>query len=434
MAAVVALVVVLTRPSGTSDKAGGEVFLQPAAATGPDPFTESTVVTENAPPPESPLPTPTGGGALTASPTEGTPTGTRSISGAAPGVYEGTRDAASCDIEKQIKVLSAEPAKNSAFASALGIQPAAVPSYLRSLTAVQLRMDTRVTNHGFQDGKATSYQAVLQAGTAVLVDDRGVPRVRCACGNPLGPPVPLKADPKRFGQTWPSYRPAEVVVIAPAVKPVTKIVIYDRQTRGWYERDKGQHQHGRPDRPIPPPVIPTPRPTGPQPTKPVPSGTSPRPSDTKSPPPSPTPSGSASPSKSPSTSPSESPSTSPSTSPTPSGSASPSKSPSGSPTPSPSASPSKSPSGSPTPSPSASPSKPPPPSASPTPTASAPASPTSAPASPSGSPSRVTSAPPPSSAPASPSPVPPTSAPPSASASPVPSAPTAAPSPGTPPA
>ncbi|MFD7082960.1 DUF6777 domain-containing protein [Streptomyces sp. NPDC059918] len=249
MAALVALVVVLTRPSG-SPSARGEVFLQPASATGPDPFTESTAAREAVEPPQSPAPSPPGATPTTAA------TATRSISGAAPGLYGGTQSVTSCDVEKQVRALSAEPAKNEAFASALGIRPQSVPGYLRSLTPVQLRTDTRVTNHGYRDGKATAYQAVLQAGTAVLIDDRGVPRVRCACGNPLGPPVALPADPKRHGQPWSSYQPSEVVVIAPSEKVVHKFVIYDHRDRSWFERNRGDHQ-GEHDKPVPPPVPPT---------------------------------------------------------------------------------------------------------------------------------------------------------------------------------
>ncbi|MEV6583025.1 DUF6777 domain-containing protein [Streptomyces sp. NPDC051582] len=248
VAALVALVVVLTRPSG-SPSARGEVFLQPASATGPDPFTESTAAREAVPPPQSAAPSPQG-----ATPSTGA-TATRSISGAAPGLYGGTQSVTSCDVEKQIRALSAQPAKNEAFASALGIRPQSVPGYLRSLTPVQLRTDTRVTNHGYRDGKATGYQAVLQAGTAVLIDDRGVPRVRCACGNPLGPPVALPADPKRHGQPWSSYRPSNVVVIAPSEQVVHKFVIYDHHDRRWFERDRGDHQ-GKHDKPVPPPVLP----------------------------------------------------------------------------------------------------------------------------------------------------------------------------------
>ncbi|MEV7561348.1 DUF6777 domain-containing protein, partial [Streptomyces sp. NPDC089795] len=413
VAAVVALAVVLIRPSGTTDNAGGEVFLQPVAATGPDPFTESTVTKDAPPPPESPPPSPQGTGTGQVSPSASPtgPVGTRSVSGSAPGVYGGTRNVASCDVEQLIGSLGADPPRNAAFASALGLQPAAVPGYLRSLTSVQLRMDTRVTNHGYRDGKLVPYQAVLQAGTAVLVDDRGVPRVRCACGNPLGPPVALKAAPKRFGQTWPSYQPTKVVAIAPAPTVITKIVIYDHRDNQWYERPKGEHhQQGgkpRPDRPIPPPPVPTP-PLTPPPTitSPNPSGTSPRP----------TPSGtSPTPTKSPSTSPSKSPSKSPSESPSKSPTTSPSESPSKTPSPSASESPKKSPSEtpkSPTPSPSESAKKTPTesPKASPTestaesksPSKPAPETPSKPPSEPAGPSPTPKSAPATSAAPASP--------------------------------
>ncbi|MBT1190351.1 hypothetical protein HET69_41920, partial [Streptomyces sp. CJ_13] len=255
LAAVVALVVVLTRPSGKGDggdTARGEVFLQPAAATGPDPFTESTAAKGVAPPPQTP--SPEGSGTPTAARETGA-TVTRSVSGDAAGVYGGTRDIASCDVEKQITVLSAQPPKNGTFAQALGIRPETVPGYLRSLTPVQLALDTRVTNHGYRDGKGTEYQAVLQAGTAVMVDDRGVPRVRCACGNPLGPPVPLTANPERHGRPWSSYQPAKAVAIAPAAKTVDKFVIYDHRTKRWYERGRGFRENAQHDKPVPPPPV-----------------------------------------------------------------------------------------------------------------------------------------------------------------------------------
>ncbi|MFE3604922.1 DUF6777 domain-containing protein [Streptomyces goshikiensis] len=259
LAAVVALVVVLTRPSGKGDggdSARGEVFLQPVAATGPDPFTESTAAKGVAPPPQTPPPE--GSGTPTAARETGA-TVTRSVSGDAAGVYGGTRDIASCDVEKQITVLSAQPSKNGAFAQALGIRPETVPGYLRSLTPVQLAFDTRVTNHGYRGGKGTEYQAVLQAGTAVMVDDRGVPRVRCACGNPLGPPAALTANPERHGRPWSSYQPGKAVAIAPAAKTVDEFVIYDHRTNQWYERGRGFRENAQHDKPVPPPpVVPKP--------------------------------------------------------------------------------------------------------------------------------------------------------------------------------
>jgi hypothetical protein len=227
--AAVVLAVVLSRGGGgTGDGAQGEVFLQAAGSTGPDPFTESTAADSSAPP-------------VTPSPaTESAPSNAViGVDGGAPGLYGGSRNAASCDVEKQIKYLQEVPAKNKAFASVAGVEPSDVPAYLRSLTPVQLRMDTRVTNHGYRDGAADSYQAVLQSGTAVLVDDHGVPRVRCACGNPLTPPVARQGTLKQTGDSWPSYRSSNVVVVTPAPKVVKKFVIYDHDHDEWIARDRG---------------------------------------------------------------------------------------------------------------------------------------------------------------------------------------------------
>lgn len=224
--AAVVLAVVFTRSDGGSNQASGEVFLQSAAKTGPDPFTESTATDSSAPP-------------VSASPTTESANAVRGVDGGAPGLYGGTRNVSSCDVEKQIKALQAAPAKNKAFASVAGVAPSGVPAYLRSLTPLQLRMDTRVTNHGYRDGAATSYQAVLQAGTAVLVDGHGVPRVRCACGNPLTPPVAQQTSPRRTGDSWSSYHPSNVVVVAPSVTVINIFVIYDPDRDDWFSRHPG---------------------------------------------------------------------------------------------------------------------------------------------------------------------------------------------------
>ncbi len=147
------------------------------------------------------------------------------------------------------RAVPAAPEKNRAFASVQKIEPSAVPECLRSLTPVQLRTDTRVTNHGFRDGKAMAYQAVLQAGTAVLVDDRGVPRVRCACGNLLLPPVAQESTPKQTGKAWPGYRASDVVVVEPSSKPVDEFVMVDPENGDWFTRPAGRHRRrGQEDR------------------------------------------------------------------------------------------------------------------------------------------------------------------------------------------
>ncbi|MDH6521172.1 hypothetical protein M2163_001842 [Streptomyces sp. SAI-135] len=246
--AAVVLAVVFTRSDGGSTQAGGdgEIFLQAAGKTGPEPFTESTAKDSSVPP-------------VSASPTGSSEpaNAVRGVDGAAPGLYGGTRNVSSCDVEKQVEYLRADPAKNKVFASVAGVRPSGVPAFLRSLTPVQLRMDTRVTNHGYRDGAATSYQAVLQAGTAVLVDDRGVPRTRCACGNPLTPPVAQQSTAKRTGDTWASYRPSNVVVVAPSTTVINIFVIYDPDSRDWIARHRGDtggkdHKTHPPARPSPP--------------------------------------------------------------------------------------------------------------------------------------------------------------------------------------
>lgn len=241
-AVAVVLIVVLTRSDDSGGSADGEVFLQAAGKPGPDPFTESTA-TDSSTPPETP----------TATPSRPEPANvTRAVDGSAPGLYGGTRNNASCDVEKQVETLQANPAKNNAFASVLGLTSSDVPAYLRSLTPVQLRMDTRVTNHGYRDGAATSYQAVFQAGTAVLVDDRGVPRARCACGNPLTPPVALKTTPEPKGDSWPSYRPQNVVVVERSTVVINVFVLYDPEHDDWFTRPRGDT--GGKDKKTTPPV------------------------------------------------------------------------------------------------------------------------------------------------------------------------------------
>ncbi|MFJ4483204.1 DUF6777 domain-containing protein [Streptomyces longwoodensis] len=242
--AAVAVALVLGRSGGGSG-GGGEVFLQAAGKTGPDPFTESTAEDNSAPPVSVP---PTAATAPTNQ--------VRGVDGGSAGLYGGTRHLSSCDVEQQIRSLGADATKNEAFASVAGVTPSGVPAYLRGLTPVQLRMDTRVTNHGYRDGAATGYQAVLQAGTAVLVDARGLPRVRCACGNPLTPPVPQSTTPRPTGDSWPSYSPANVVVVTPAPRVVDVFVLYDPEHHGWIARPRGDT--GRHDRPAPPPTHPSP--------------------------------------------------------------------------------------------------------------------------------------------------------------------------------
>ncbi|MGW6903298.1 DUF6777 domain-containing protein [Streptomyces sp. NPDC054940] len=238
---------------------GGEVLLEPAVAKGPDPFTGSTVTATAA---ESSVP-------RTPQPARSGRTGPLHLSGGTPGLYGGTRGAGSCDVRRQIDQLTSDQVRGRVFAEVSGIGRASIPGYLRGLTSVVLRADTRVTNHGFRDGRGIAYQSVLQAGTAVLVDSHGVPRVRCACGNPLTPAADLPGSaggPGTGGRSWSGYRPDRVVVVAPATQVITDITIINIVDNTWIERPTGHRGHDRDHvLPRPQPVTPTPDPDSPHP-------------------------------------------------------------------------------------------------------------------------------------------------------------------------
>lgn len=150
-----------------------EVLIEAANTVGPDPFTltaiEPAVMV-------SPGPSP------------------------APGLFGGTRDNGKCAPDAMVTFLEANPDKATAWAAALDSDPTLqwsggdsleasdIRAYVAGLTPAILAADTRVTNNGFKAGKATPRQSLLKKGTAVLVDDKGIPRVRCFCGNPLLPP------------------------------------------------------------------------------------------------------------------------------------------------------------------------------------------------------------------------------------------------------
>jgi len=234
--ALSAALIVAGCAGGNDTRASGELFLQPVAAQGPDPFTASTATVTATPTPVT----------RTQQSRQAQQSGVRSISGATPGLYGGTARTGSCDVDQQIEQLTADPAKGRAFAQVAGVAQDSVPAYLRSLTSVVLRADTRVTNHGYRAGQATSFPAVLQSGTAVLVDNRGVPRVRCACGNPLTPSAVRSGNPGAKGQPWSGYRPDRVIVVTPAPQVATHITIIDVADNTWIERRCGhdvRHDH-----------------------------------------------------------------------------------------------------------------------------------------------------------------------------------------------
>jgi hypothetical protein len=156
------------------------------------------------------------------------PQGVSTQPGGQPGLFGGTMQQGSCNKEQLITFLEQNPDKGQAWASTLGINFADLRTYVTGLTPVLLRSDTRVTNHGWKNGKITAIQVVLQAGTAVLVDEKGFPVVKCYCGNPLTPPEAY--PPTYSGPKWDYFNPESLTVIEKNITIIDIFVLIDPRT------------------------------------------------------------------------------------------------------------------------------------------------------------------------------------------------------------
>ena len=133
-----------------------------------------------------------------------------------------------------------DPEKAAAWAESQDLTAAGVPAYITRLTAVFLRSDTAVTSHRFGADGAESGPAVLQAGTAVLVDELGVPRAGCGSGNPLTPArAPL--HPRYPEAAWPGFSPSTITTIQPAAAAITEFTVVDPGTGAVFRRAAGSN-------------------------------------------------------------------------------------------------------------------------------------------------------------------------------------------------
>jgi hypothetical protein len=193
-----------------------EVFTEPISSTN-NPFTPPAGTDQSVPPVQ--------------------PQGVSTQPGAQPGLFGGTMQEGSCNKQQLITFLEQNPDKGQAWASALGINFTDIRAYVTGLTPVLLRSDTRLTNHGWKNGKITSIQVVLQAGTAVLVDEKGFPVTKCYCGNPLTPPQAY--PPKYYGKKWDYFNPDSLTVVEKNVTTIDIYVLYDPRTGQTFLRPRG---------------------------------------------------------------------------------------------------------------------------------------------------------------------------------------------------
>jgi len=219
----------------------GELVLTAATDPGADAFMPPAA----SPPPTSTQPPPT------LQPRgDGDSVATQPLPGDREGLYGGTANNAGIDRDNMINFLGTHPAHASGFVEALnadnvywsGGRPltvADIPVYLHELTPVVLRLDTRITNHGFDGTHFTTMQSVFQAGTAVLVDAHGVPRVRGLSGNPLTAPIALTGAVTLVGMAWAGYRSGALAEVLPTTAIITNFVLVDIVTGQPFNRPVG---------------------------------------------------------------------------------------------------------------------------------------------------------------------------------------------------
>jgi hypothetical protein len=196
-----------------------DLTLESAGATGEDAFTPDFRAGPNGP---------SGGSSLPAGVVD-----VGAVSGATEGVYRATKGGSPCDRDGLSAFFTQNPSIANLWVRAVAGDPVlamtdafksvsatTLPGYLAGLTPVLLRADTRVTAFSLTAGTVTARQAVLQAGTAVLIDERGLPRLRCAGGSPLANPVPNAPTANRVGAPWPGFDLRAAVVMTPAANVI----------------------------------------------------------------------------------------------------------------------------------------------------------------------------------------------------------------------
>ena len=255
---VISLVTVFLVDSDTKPIAAdqpGEVFLEPAASSGEDPFSPNSFAAPTATPQADAGPPP-----APAPPANAEPGAIPSVDGSEPGVFGGTMNQTTCDAEGLIKFLEQDSDRAKAWAGVFAINADQIPAFIRDLTPVLLRADTRVTDHRYVDGRVGPRQAVLEQGTAVLVNKFGEPTVRCYSGNPLLAPIATPVAPRYVGpanysppagaagaapvglergQGWPGFAPTTIIVIFRASAIIDVFRLWDALLRNWFWRFTG---------------------------------------------------------------------------------------------------------------------------------------------------------------------------------------------------
>jgi hypothetical protein len=150
--------------------------------------------------------------------------------GGSPGVFGASTDGEVCDVGALVTALRTNPRLAEGWAGVHGLEEDGIGVFVAGLTPVILLRDTAVTSFGWSDGWVTTRQSILQRGTAVLIDRRGSPVIRCLSGSPLRIPQDLPATPDFQGDAWKGFTRSSTVEIVAATGDVSEFVLVDVQT------------------------------------------------------------------------------------------------------------------------------------------------------------------------------------------------------------
>jgi hypothetical protein len=149
------------------------------------------------------------------------------FAGSTPGVYGATSAGEVCDAGALVAALDAVPVVADSWATVHGLHADEIEDFVAATTPVVLLRDTAVTDHGYDGIAVYPRAAVLQRGTAVLVDGRGSPVVRCLSGSPLLGPRALPVVPEIVGPVWEGFSADLVTDLPPAIRDVSEFVLLD---------------------------------------------------------------------------------------------------------------------------------------------------------------------------------------------------------------
>jgi len=147
--------------------------------------------------------------------------------GATPGGFGASFSGDVCDVGLLVSALQSNPRVGEAWTTVHGIPAENISDFVGGLTPVVLLRDTLVTNFGWRNGKIIPRQSVLQRGTSVLIDRRGVPVARCLSGSPLRSAQPMPAAPSFQGEGWAGFSSASLDEVTPSDHDVNEFLLVD---------------------------------------------------------------------------------------------------------------------------------------------------------------------------------------------------------------